>query len=33
VVAEVADEIAVMYAGRIVERGATEQIFGVPQHP
>jgi peptide/nickel transport system ATP-binding protein len=33
VVAEVADEIAVMYAGRIVERGTTEQIFHAPQHP
>jgi peptide/nickel transport system ATP-binding protein len=33
VVAEVADEIAVMYAGRIVELGSTEQIFSSPQHP
>ena len=33
VVAEIADEIAVMYAGRIVERGTTEQIFSAPQHP
>ena len=33
VVAEIADDIAVMYAGRIVERGSTEQIFGAPQHP
>jgi peptide/nickel transport system ATP-binding protein len=33
VVAEVADEIAVMYAGRIVERGSAEQIFASPQHP
>jgi len=33
VVAEIADEIAVMYAGRIVERGSTEQIFSAPQHP
>ena len=33
VVAEIADEIAVMYAGRIVERGSTEQIFSSPQHP
>jgi peptide/nickel transport system ATP-binding protein len=33
VVAEMADEIAVMYAGRIVERGSSEQIFAAPQHP
>ncbi len=33
VVAEIADEVAVMYAGRIVERGATKRIFGSPQHP
>jgi peptide/nickel transport system ATP-binding protein len=33
VVAEMADEIAVMYAGRIVERGAAEQILAAPQHP
>ena len=33
VVAEIADEIAVMYAGRIVEHGSTEQIFKSPQHP
>jgi peptide/nickel transport system ATP-binding protein len=33
VVAETADEIGVMYAGRIVEHGSTEQIFNSPQHP
>jgi peptide/nickel transport system ATP-binding protein len=33
VVAEVADEIAVMYAGRIVERAGTERIFATPHHP
>ena len=33
VVAEIADEIAVMYAGRIVERGVTEEIFRHPEHP
>jgi peptide/nickel transport system ATP-binding protein len=33
VVAEFADEIAVMYAGRIVERGSAEQIFFTPHHP
>src|SRR6202012_4987085 len=33
VVAEIADDICVMYAGRIVERGTTEDIFHSPQHP
>jgi peptide/nickel transport system ATP-binding protein len=33
VVAEMADEIAVMYAGRIVERAPTDAIFREPQHP
>jgi peptide/nickel transport system ATP-binding protein len=33
VVAEIADEIAVMYAGRIVEHGTTRQLFDGPQHP
>ncbi len=33
VVAEITDNIAVMYAGRIVERAPTEAIFGSPQHP
>ena len=33
VVAEIADEIAVMYAGRIVEHGTDEEIFAAPQHP
>jgi peptide/nickel transport system ATP-binding protein len=33
VVAEIADHIAVMYAGRIVERGTTDEIFNSPQHP
>ena len=33
VVAEIADHIAVMYAGRIVERGTTKDIFNAPQHP
>jgi oligopeptide/dipeptide ABC transporter ATP-binding protein len=33
VVAEVADEIIVMYAGRIVERGSKRQVFYDPQMP
>jgi peptide/nickel transport system ATP-binding protein len=33
VVAEIADDIAVMYAGRIVERGSADEIFHHPQHP
>ncbi len=33
VVAEISDNIAVMYAGRIVERGTTQEIFQTPQHP
>ncbi len=33
VVAEMADEVAVMYAGRIVERAAGAAIFDDPQHP
>lgn len=33
VVAEVADEVVVMYAGRIVERGPVHTLFNEPQHP
>ena len=33
VVAGIADEIVVMYAGRVVERGSREQIFDNPLHP
>jgi oligopeptide/dipeptide ABC transporter ATP-binding protein len=33
VVAEIAQRINVMYAGRIVEEGTLEQIFYDPQHP
>ena len=31
--ANVADRIGIMYAGKIVEEGTTEQIFGNPLHP
>jgi peptide/nickel transport system ATP-binding protein len=33
VVAELADQVAVMYAGRIVERGPRDAIFSAPRHP
>jgi peptide/nickel transport system ATP-binding protein len=33
VVAEVADETLVMYAGQVMERGTTKQVFSQPQHP
>ena len=33
VIAELADRVAVMYAGRIVEETAVQQLFGSPAHP
>jgi peptide/nickel transport system ATP-binding protein len=33
VVAEAADDIAVMYAGQIVEQAAAEELFDHPEHP
>ena len=33
VVAEVADEVLVMYAGRVVERAPVQALFDMPQHP
>ncbi len=32
-IAEIADKVAIMYAGKIVEIGRAEQIFYNPQHP
>jgi oligopeptide transport system ATP-binding protein len=33
VVAEMADQVAVMYAGRVVENGPVSDIYSAPQHP
>lgn len=33
VVAEIADEVVVMYLGQVVERGSVEAIFHDPKHP
>lgn len=33
VVADLADDVAVMYAGRVVEQGTVAEIFGNPAHP
>jgi oligopeptide/dipeptide ABC transporter ATP-binding protein len=33
VVAQIADRVAVMYAGRIVENASVKEIFARPQHP
>ncbi|MEZ4622017.1 MAG: ATP-binding cassette domain-containing protein [Caldilineaceae bacterium] len=33
VIAEVADEVAVMYLGKVVERAPVKEIFKNPQHP
>ena len=33
VVANVAEEVVVMYNGRVLESGAVEDIFGKPEHP
>ncbi|GAB4002026.1 hypothetical protein GCM10029992_39120 [Glycomyces albus] len=33
VVAEMADEVAVMYLGRVVERASVEELFADPKHP
>jgi peptide/nickel transport system ATP-binding protein len=33
VIEEVADSVMVMYAGRIMEYGTADDVFGLPQHP
>jgi len=33
VVAEMCDDVVVMYAGRVVERGPVREVFTSPQHP
>jgi len=33
VIAELADEVVVMYAGRVVERASVSALFAQPQHP
>ncbi len=32
-VAEMADRVIVMYAGRVIEQGSTAQVLGSPRHP
>ena len=32
-IAEIADKVAIMYAGKIVEIGSSDQVFGNPRHP
>ncbi len=32
-ISEIADQVAVMYRGKVVEYGAVQQIFSNPQHP
>ncbi len=33
VVAELCDDVVVMYAGEVVERGSARQVFNTPRHP
>ncbi|MEH2306359.1 ABC transporter ATP-binding protein [Nostoc sp.] len=32
-ISEIADQVAVMYKGKVVESGISDQIFSTPQHP
>ena len=32
-VADVADDIIVMYGGKCVEKGSVDEVFYTPQHP
>jgi oligopeptide/dipeptide ABC transporter ATP-binding protein len=33
VVAEISDDVVVMYAGKVIEEGSVDSIFNQPQHP
>mgnify|MGYP003315813383 CR=1 FL=1 len=33
VIAEMADEVVVMYAGKVIEKGTVDEIFYQPKHP
>jgi oligopeptide/dipeptide ABC transporter ATP-binding protein len=33
VVAEISDDVVVMYAGQVIEEGTVDRIFNAPQHP
>jgi peptide/nickel transport system ATP-binding protein len=33
VISEIADRVAIMYAGAIVEQGASDDVLGAPKHP
>jgi peptide/nickel transport system ATP-binding protein len=33
VIGQIADEVAIMYMGKIVEQGPTNEIFKIPKHP